>query len=121
MNSPIRTYADLVYEKERLEALLALQKEVIRKDIVILREELQPTVDLLTFLSKITTKTKGNSLLTAGIDIAGDLILKNILLAKSGWMVRLILPYFIKNYSTHELAKNGSTILSKIVDKFKRQ
>jgi hypothetical protein len=82
---------------------------------LMLRKEIQPTIDLLQFMSKLTTKGKSNGFITAGVDIIGDFLLKNILLAKSGWLVRLVIPFLVKNYSNHELAKDGTGLLAKLV------
>ncbi|MEJ0056969.1 MAG: hypothetical protein WDN75_15730 [Bacteroidota bacterium] len=84
----IRTYEDLVAEKEDLERTLMIQKGIIRQDIADLKEELRPVTQAIRFISKITTKDKSNSLVTLGIDLVGDVLIKNLLLAKSGWAMR---------------------------------
>jgi hypothetical protein len=111
----IENYSDLLVEKKRLESLLIIQKEIVQNDILMLRKEIQPTIDLLQFMSKLTTKGRTNGFVTAGVDIIGDFLLKNILLAKSGWLVRLVIPFLVKNYSNHELAKDGTGLLAKLV------
>ncbi len=111
----IETYADLLVEKDRLEALLSIQKDTIKMDMIQLKNDFQPTMDLLMFLSKITIKGKGNSLIATGVDMVSDFLLKNVLLAKSGWVVRLVVPYLAKNYSNHELAKNGGGLFAKLI------
>ncbi|NOT76021.1 MAG: hypothetical protein HOP08_13935 [Cyclobacteriaceae bacterium] len=119
--SKIQTYEDLVAERESLEKTLAIQKEIIRADVVELKKELRPAKDLLTFLAKITTKDKSNSLVSLGVDLVGDVLIKNLVLAKAGWITRLIVPFLMKNYGTNFLTKGaGGNFLQKISDKLRR-
>jgi hypothetical protein len=111
----IETYADLMVEKNRLEILLSIQKETILMDINQLKIEFQPTMDLLKFMSKITIKGKDNTLISASMNLISDFLLKNILLAKSGWIVRLVVPYLVKNYSSNTLAKEGTGLLPRLI------
>jgi hypothetical protein len=115
----IRTYEDLVAEKEELERILMIQKGIIRQDIAELKEELRPVTQAVRFLSKITTKDKSNSLLNLGVDLVGDVLIKNLLLAKSGWITKAVLPFFIKNYSSNLIGNKGSTIFQKLIGKFR--
>jgi hypothetical protein len=110
----IETYADLMVEKDRLEKLLFIQKEAIIMDITELKKEFKPTMDLLLFISRLSTKNNNNPLVSTGVNFIGDFLLKHILLAKSGWVVRLVIPFLIKNYASHELAKEGTGLLSKL-------
>jgi hypothetical protein len=117
----IVTYDDLMQEKYELEAQLVVLRATVEKDLEKLKTDFQPVTDLVSFMGKITTKDNSNSLLTAGIDIVGDVLIKRVLLARSGWMVKLIVPYFIKNYSTHLLSKNGASIFHALAEKWKQR
>jgi hypothetical protein len=121
----IKTYGDLLAEKEELTALLSIQKEFIRQDVKNLREELKPVSHVVDVLGKITTKDKSNPALAFGVDLAGDLLIKNTLLRRGGWLTRLIVPFVFKNLSSHLLAAKTRTSSSngnffqRLVDKLK--
>lgn len=117
--SKIRTYQDLLEEKKHLEDELGNKRELIRKDVADLKEEWRPITDLLSSLGKITTKGKTNPLLAIGIDIIGEVLAKNILLTRSGWITRLVVPFLAKNFSTHILNKDGTSIFRQLIDRFR--
>ena len=117
--SKIRTYQDLLEEKKHLEDELGNKRELIRKDVADLKEEWRPITDLLSSLGKITTKGKTNPLLAIGIDIIGEVLVKNILLTRSGWITRLVVPFLAKNFSTHILNKDGTSIFRQLIDRFR--
>jgi len=117
----IQTYDDLLVEKDLLERQLVIQKEIIQQDIVALKEELRPAAQLVKFIGKITARDRSNSLLNLGVDVAGDVLLKNFVLAKSGWITKLILPYFVKNLGTNVLGKNGGGLIGTLLSKFAKK
>lgn len=105
MNKRISSYKDLLEEKQQLEILLQAQKEVIHYDIQELKAKLQPLKDAVEFVKKITTKDKTNILLNIGSDIAINTFVKKFILSRAGWLTKLIIPYFLRNYSSHFLAE----------------
>ncbi len=117
----IQTYDDLLNEKAELEKLLLVQRSIVRQDIAELKEELRPAKQLVSFLGKITLRDKNNSLLNLGVDVVGDVLIKNFLLAKTGWVSRLILPYFIKTFTSNVINKNGQGIVKKLTNGFRSQ
>ena len=117
--SKIRTYQDLLEEKKHLEVELFNKRGLIRKDVADLKEEWRPITDLLSSLGKITTKGKTSPLLAIGIDIIGEVLVKNILLTRSGWITRLVVPFLAKNFSTHILNKDGTSIFRQLIDRFR--
>lgn len=121
----IETYEDLLAEKEELTALLSIQKEFIRQDVRNLREELKPVSQVLGVLGKMTTKGTSNPAVAFGVDLAGDLLIKNTLLRRGGWLTRLIVPFVVKNLSTHLLSAKekrplaSGNFFQRLVDKLK--
>jgi hypothetical protein len=113
MNKKIQSYNDLVEEKERLETLLNVQRQQIRNNWVEVKHELKPIQNTFDFLGKFTRRDKSNPLLNFGIDVAGDVLLKRILLARADWVTKLFLPVFLKNFSSNVLGKKG-TLFQKI-------
>jgi hypothetical protein len=114
MTKKIGSYDDLLKEKRRLELLLQAQREVIYYDIQEIKEELQPVKKVLEFLKKITTKDKTNLLLTLGSDLAINALVKRFLLQKAGWVARNVVPFFMKNYSSHFLSEQKEKWIEKL-------
>ena len=114
MNKRFTSYNDLVKEKQQLEVLLQAQKQVIRADFRDLKDQLQPVRDVLAGLKKFTTKDKTSLLLTMGSDIAINALVKNFILSKAGWFARTVVPYFLKNYSSHFFAEQKEKWLDKL-------
>src|SRR5689334_2957609 len=101
MKRKIRTYEDLEREEQLLEGLLRSQKELIQIEIKLLKEQLKPAQVALGFVGKITTADTHNPLLTGGANTIIDAVLKNFVLARSGWITKMLVPFFVKNYSSH--------------------
>jgi hypothetical protein len=47
--------------------------------------------------------------------------LNKFILARSGWITRFIVPYFLKNYSSHLIGDNKANIVGKIFSLFGRK
>ena len=118
MKRKIRTYEDLEKEEQLLEGLLRSQKELIQIEIDLLKQQLKPAQVALQFVGKITTADKHNPLLTGGANTIIDSVLKNFVLARSGWITKMLIPFFVKNYSSHLIADNKDNIINKVVSIF---
>jgi hypothetical protein len=115
MNSnQIKTYDDLCEEKKRLEGLLALHKENVSANWTALKQELNPVNNVVSFFGKLVKRDKTNPLLNIGIDVAGDLVLRKFLLAKTGWATRLVVPLLLKNYSSNVIADKGKAFVQRL-------
>jgi hypothetical protein len=106
MNSnPITSYEDLCREKERLAELLKAQKVQIHRDLESLKDEFKPVVSLSDNVGKLLSREDGKDpIVTAGTNITID-ILVNKLFAKSGFLLKLILPAVLKNLSSYYIPK----------------
>jgi hypothetical protein len=105
MNKSFSSYKELVEEKQKLEVLIHAQKELIRADVKALKVQLKPVTDLVDNVKKFTSRDSSNLLLNIGSDIAVNTLIKNLLLAKAGWLTRLVVPYLMKNFSSNFLAE----------------
>jgi hypothetical protein len=114
MTKKITTYEDLLEEKERLHSLLKAQRELVRQDIAELKLQLKPAADAASFIGKIISRDNSNPLLNLGINSVIDLVVKNVLLSKAGWLGRRIIPFFLKNYSSHIIDDNIEGIKNKV-------
>lgn len=118
MKRRIRNYEDLEREEQLLEELLRSQKELIQIEIGLLKHNLKPAQMALQFVNKITTRDKHNPLLMQGANTVIDVVLKKFVLAKSGWITKMLVPFFVKNYSSHLIADNKNTIVNKVASVF---
>ena len=115
----IKTYDDLLAEKVELERLLIDQKAIIRQDIAALKEELRPAAAVLKFIGKVTAKDKSNSLLRLGVSVASETVLRNVVLAKSGWLTRLIVPFVAKTLGSKAIANTkAGGMLNNLISRF---
>jgi len=114
MTKPIQTYQDLLDERQRLEALLQLQKEAVHQDILELKAQLGPVTSALSMAGKLVTRDKGNLILNAGAHTVIDLVVKKLILSRAGWITKLVVPFFLKNYSSHVIADNKESLAAKL-------
>ena len=105
-------------EEELLEELLQAQKQLVQLDIQQLKAQLKPASAALQIFSKIATADKSNPLLTQGANTAIDFVLKKIILARAGWITKLLVPLVVKNYSSHFIADHKQDIVQKIFSLF---
>ena len=114
MNKTINTYEDLIKRKQQLEVLLHAQKELVMYDFGQLKQELEPAVSAFKFLGKFSTRVGNNLLISEGTEKIIDLVFKKLLLARSGWMTKLVIPYLLKNYSSHFIADHKDQFINKL-------
>jgi len=114
MSKRFTSYKDLLTEKQQLEVLLQAQKQVIRLDVEEIKLKLQPVKEALEFVKKVTTRDRTNLLLDLGSDIAINSLIKNFILSRAGWLIKAIVPFFLKNYSSHFIAEQKDKWLEKL-------
>jgi len=114
MTKTIRTYKDMLEEKKRLEELLAEQKQLVRNDIMEIKESLRPVHSALSFAGKLVTREKGNFFLNAGANTLIDLVIKKMVLSRAGWFTKLVVPFLAKNYSSHIISEKKDALLKKL-------
>ena len=114
MNKRFKSHDDLLNEKQQLEILLQAQKQLIRADIVELRLQLKPIKDTIEVIKKFTTKDKTSLLLNIGSDLAINAVVKNFILSRAGWFTKIVVPFFLKNYSSHFLAEQKEKWFDKL-------
>jgi len=110
----INTYDDLLKEKQQLQVLLQAQKELLRYDVNQLKENLNPAIDTFSFIGKLIRRDHHNAFLNGGANRVIDLLVKKILLARSGWLTRLVVPFFLKNISSHVIEEKKEKLFGKL-------
>lgn len=111
MNSSIKTYDDLLKEKERLKEQLKAQRQNLEGNWDALKTELEPVKNAFNLVGKMTRADKSNPLINMGLGMASDLLLKRLLLGRAGWLLRAGVPLLLKNYSSHLVAEKGKSLL----------
>lgn len=114
MTKPIRTYKELLEEKERLKLLLSAQKELVRQDINEIKLELAPVKSAINVVGKFATKDNRNWILTTAADTIIDLVIRKMVLSKAGFITKMVVPFFMKNFSSHVIGDNKDKIVSKL-------
>jgi len=114
MNKEIRSYDELLKERQRLEHLLQAQKEIVLYDVAEIKEKLQPVKNIVEFIGMITTKDRTNLLWNLGSDLAINAVVKRFILSKSGWFLKTVIPFFLKNFSSHIIAEQKDIWLEKL-------
>lgn len=114
MKRKITSYEDLEREEQLLEELLQAQKQLVLADIEQLKNQLKPATAALKLFNNVISPDKRNPLLTAGANTAIDFLLKKFVLGNSGWITKMVVPYLVKNYSSHLIADNKDSIVQKL-------
>lgn len=113
MSSHIRSYDDLLQEKQKLKLLLEERKILVQSEFEAIKVKLKPVGAIIDTVEKMTTKDKSNPLINIGIDVGVNLLLKKLLLRNAGFIAKLLLPLLAKNYLSHEIEEKNN-VFSKI-------
>lgn len=117
MTTQITSYKELMQEKARLKALLAVQEDQIKEDWQLIKEDLKPVVLVGDTIRKLLTRKAGMTAVQLGVNIIADGFVKKVLLSRTGWLTRFIVPFLIKNFGSH-LTDEPEKILHKIKNLF---
>jgi hypothetical protein len=121
MNKKIAKYEDLIEEQQRLVSLLKTQESFIRADIAGVKEGLKPFGKAMTVVNKMATRDNTAPVLNFGLEMGIDLLIRRVLLARAGWFTKIIVPFFVKNYSSHILGEDKRlALLNKLTGFFKK-
>lgn len=96
----ISNYEELVAERMRIQQELALQKAQINEEIQEIKDKIKPVTGLLSFFSNSKKQSLKSTAMQVGANIGIDVLLRNTLLGKAGWLTRLILPFVAKKLSS---------------------
>jgi hypothetical protein len=101
----IKTYEDLLQEEQRLVAQLKATEVLIRDDLAGVKEGLKPIGSVMKIITRFATRDKTGVFSNFGLDFSVDLIVRRFLLARAGWFTKILIPYLIKNYSSHIISE----------------
>jgi hypothetical protein len=117
--SKIRTYEDLLREEQRLRHQLKLQEVQIRQDLFSFKENIEPVKKVYDTVHKVFTRDNRVPFFNLGLELGIDVVLRRFLLAKAGWFTKIVVPYLVKNYSSHIIGEEKrKQLLKKIQEIF---
>ena len=103
--SKINNYEELILERRRLESELVHCKANIARELDELKEKLEPITDVVSFFSPSKSPPANNRLLQAGANLGIELLVRQKLLSKAGWLTKLVLPFILKKVSSRAIEK----------------
>jgi len=118
--SSIKTYEDLEAEEKRLNALLYSHKANIEDSFSAVKDGLNPYKQAVETAKSLFSLDKTNPMMRFGMDFGVDVLIRRLLLAKAGWFTKIVVPFFVRNYSSYFLNEyKRSKVIQKIVGFFK--
>ena len=113
--SSIKNYEDLEIEKQRLTALLKNHEEAIRVDMAGVRHGLRPVNNAVNFINKMATRDNTTPVMNFGLEMGIDILVRRFVLRRAGWFTKIVVPYLVKNYSSHIIGEEKrEALLAKI-------
>lgn len=113
MSRQIKNYKDLCEEKQRLETLLLQQKADFRVNFQDFKEDYSPIFKLGSAIGMLTTRNFRYPLINTIVGMVITSVVKNKLLAHAGWTARLLVPFFMKNVSSHLIKRKAVKLFAK--------
>ncbi len=101
----ISNYNELVAERMRIQQELALQKAQINEEISEIKDKLKPISGILSFFNTTKKQSLKSTAMQVGANIGIDVLLRNTLLGRAGWLARLVLPFVAKKISSKVIEK----------------
>jgi hypothetical protein len=115
MKTQIKNINDLRAERARLKNEIELSKTKMRSSIDAIKEELSPARHVVNFLGDfLTNRNKG--LLNVGVGLGVDTIIRNGILRNAAWPLKVLVPFFLKNFAGNVIHNNRDTIVKKGIE-----
>jgi hypothetical protein len=114
MKTKIQNLDDVRAERARLKNQIETSRTNLRAEFGFIKKELSPVNQALGVVSDVlTTPRKG--LLSMGVGLGVDTVLKNVVLARAGWLPRLVVPFLVKNVATNYISKRKTSIVENVL------
>ncbi|RYU94139.1 hypothetical protein [Emticicia agri] len=115
MKTKIKNINDLRAERARLKNEIELSKTKMRSSIDAIKEELSPARHVVDFLGNfLTNRNKG--LLNVGVGLGVDTVIRNGILRSAPWPLKVLVPFFLKNFAGNMIHNNKDTIMKKGIE-----
>ena len=114
MKINIQNLEDVRAERVRLKNKIETTRTQLRSEFGFIKKELNPINQALGVVSDVfTTPRKG--LLSIGVGFGVDTILKKVVLARAGWLPRLVVPFLVKNVTTNYISKHKTSVVENML------
>lgn len=110
MKTNIQNLDDVRAERARLKNQIETSRMNLRHEFGVIKQELNPINQALGVVTDVfTTPRKG--LLSMGVGFGVDTVLKKVILARAGWLPRLVVPFLVKNVATNYISKHKTSVV----------
>lgn len=110
MKNNIQNLDDVRAERARLKNQIETSRMNLRQEFGVIKKELNPINQALGVVTDVfTTPRKG--LLSMGVGFGVDTILMKVVLARAGWLPRLIVPFLVKNVATNYISHHKTSVV----------
>jgi hypothetical protein len=75
------------------------------------REGLKPVNNAFKVMNKMATRDNSGPVMNFGLEMGIDLLVRRFLLRRAGWFAKIVVPYLVKNYSSHLWGEEKREIL----------
>ena len=99
MSKKIRTYQELLQEEQKLTELFNAQKALLKYEINDIKNDLEPVLEVLYFLKKITLNNSENPIIQTIINTLIDLLMEKLNGPDAGFIKTTMIPGILKKYS----------------------
>lgn len=116
----INTIDELKQERLRLNLHKAFLETEIKNNFNEMKEQLVPLQILTNGAAKVLS-SKDNSIVGNSVGYLANMVVKNVIMRKSGFIAKLIIPFIVKNVAGNIAEANKSTIthwLEGVISKF---
>jgi hypothetical protein len=121
MSKPIiRSYKDLQKEQERLRVELNMHKAAFNEKVQTIKQKLAPVGAVLGAVSGMAAASAKNPLISSGIGLAVDLLLKKRLFKKSGLLTGILGGFLVRNVAGKVLTGAAGALIGKLLTKKKK-
>jgi hypothetical protein len=118
----IKTLKDLYRERARLKIEVSESEQKLKEDFEWINQELQPIRKISKGVSNLFN-AKDNSIVGDTIGTGLGLLINKVLLRKSSWIMKLVVPIILRNLSSNLLSENKTDMMSfikNILQSFKK-
>jgi len=120
MDKSIKTYQDLLKEKEALKHRIALHKADLKYNIEGIKEGIKPAKSAMGFVGKLTGKRSGNPVLAMITKLATAFVLGKIIKKRKGGIIRKIAALLLANFITLTIRPLVVSVNQFLLNKLKR-
>jgi len=114
MKTNIQNQDDLRAERIRLNNQLQVAKAKMRHEFTAIKTELNPARQAVGVIGDIFTAPQ-RGLLNMGVGLGVDTILRRGLLARAGWVTKLVVPFFVRNIASNYISKNRVSVVENLL------